>query len=103
VARLLALAHAIDRMVRNGGLRDLADAARTMGRSRARISQIMTLLLLAPEIQEAILDLPLVTTTRDPITERQLRRLATEPIWKRQVAAWSRLCCGHPGHEGCRD
>ena len=35
VARLLALAHKIDGMVRKGELDDLADAARRLGLSRA--------------------------------------------------------------------
>ena len=58
VARLLALAHKIDGMVRAGEIVDLASAARLCGVTRARMSQISNLRLLAPEIQEAILDLP---------------------------------------------
>ena len=88
VVRLLALAHKVDRMVRNGELKDLADAARRLDLTRARLSQITNLLLLAPEIQEAILDLPLVTDGRDLVTERQLRPIAAEPDWSKQIAAW---------------
>jgi len=50
-ARLLALAHAIDRQVRAGTLRDYREAARRLGVSHARVSQITGLLLLAPGIQ----------------------------------------------------
>ena len=88
VARMLALAHRIDGMIRNGELRDLADAARAIGVTRARMTQIMNLLLLAPEIQEAILSLPLVTNGRDPVSERQLRRIVAEPDWTEQRALW---------------
>jgi hypothetical protein len=91
VARLLALAHKIDRMVRDGQLRDLADAARALGMTRARVSQVTNLLLLAPEIQEAILDLPMVITGRDPITERQLRPIAAEPDWENQLLMWRKF------------
>ena len=66
VARMLALAHRIDGMVRAGELRDLADAAWASGVTRARVTQIVNLLLLAPAIQEQILDLPPVTNGRDP-------------------------------------
>ena len=66
--RMLALAHKIDGMIRTGELRDLADAARAIGVTRARMTQIANLLLLAPEIQEAILDLPPVTNGRDPVS-----------------------------------
>ena len=42
-------------MISNGRLKNLADAARTVGITRARMTQIMKLVLLAPGIQEAIL------------------------------------------------
>ena len=90
VARLLALAHQIDRKIQAGELRDLAHAARVLGLTRARVTQITQLLLLAPEIQEAILGLPL-STGRDPVTERQLRVIAAEPGWDMQLAMWRRI------------
>ena len=91
VTRTLALAHTIDAMIRNGGLKDLADAARVLGLSRARVTQLSALLLLAPSIQEAILDLPPVTNGRDPVSERALRRIVAEPDWDEQRALWSEV------------
>ena len=91
IARLLALAHTIDQMVRDGELRDLADAARILGMTRARVSQISNLLLLAPSIQDSLLNMPRVTSGRDSITERQLRPIAAEPVWRRQCEMWGRL------------
>ena len=91
VARTLALAHRIDGMIRVGELRNLADAARSIGVTRARMTQIMNLLLLAPEIQEAILNLPLVTNGRDPVSERQLRPIAAESDWVRQLELWNEV------------
>ena len=88
VTRMLALAHKIDGMIRAGEFRDIADAARAIGVTRTRMTQIMHLLLLAPEIQEAILDLPPVTNGRDPISERRLRRIVAEPDWTKQRALW---------------
>ena len=88
VARLLALTHRIDRMVREGAFRDLADAARAMGVTRARVTQVVNLTLLAPEIQDAVLNLPLVTNGRDPVSERQLRAIVAEPVWDRQIEMW---------------
>jgi len=75
VTRLLALAHKIDEMIRSGELRDLAHAAKVCAVTRARMTQISNLLLLAPGVQEEILDLPPVTRGRDPITERSLREI----------------------------
>ncbi len=94
VARMLALAHKIDGMIQAGELRDLAHAADTLGLTRARITQITNLLLLAPVIQEAILDLPSVTNGHDSISERALRRIVAEPDWNKQRALWS-------GVQGC--
>ncbi len=88
VARMLALAHKINGMIRDGELRDLADAARAIGVTRSRVTQIMNLLLLAPEIQEAIFDLPPVMNGRDPISERALRRIVAEPDWSKQLELW---------------
>ncbi len=91
VARLLALAHRIDRLVEDGAIADYAEAAKRLGLTRARVTQIANLLLLAPKIQEAVLDMPLVTDGRDPITERQLRPVAAEPDWNRQLTMWRKI------------
>jgi hypothetical protein len=51
----------------------------------------MNLLNLAPDIQEAILFLPEVTSGKPPITERHLRPIAAELSWARQRSAWGRV------------
>ena len=89
VARMLALAHRIEAMVHSGEFHDYTYAARTIGVTRARMSQILGLLLLAPEIQEAIVNLPAVTEGRDPVSERQLRPIAAESEWNKQLALWA--------------
>jgi len=96
VTRLLVLAHRVERAIQSGEFRNLADAARAMGMTRARMTQIMNLLLLAPEIQEVILDLPTITNRQDPVTERQVRRIVAEPHWIEQRVLWSevRRCRG---------
>ena len=91
VAQQLALAHTINRTIRAGELRDLADAARAVGVTRARMTQIANLLLLSPEIQEAVLVLPPATNGRDPVSERQLRRVVAEADWDEQRALWSEV------------
>ena len=70
VVRMLAFAHKIDGRIRAGEFSDMASAARQNGIKRARMTQLMNLLLLAPEIQEAILSMPVVDRGRDPVTER---------------------------------
>ena len=91
-------------MIQTGKLKDFADAARLCGVTRARMTQIANLLLLAPEIQAAILDLAALTRGRDPVTERQLRPIVAEPIWEQQVAAWNRIApirWPPPEDQGC--
>jgi len=91
VARHLAIAHEIERRIRVGELDGLAHAARAFGLTRARVTQIVSLTLLAPAIQAEILELPPVTKGRDRITERTLRPIVAEPVWERQAARWHRL------------
>ena len=84
VTRLLALAHRIDGMIRAGETKDWADAARLIGVTRARMTQIANLLMLAPKIQECILNLSTVTRGPDSVTERALREVAAHANWQRQ-------------------
>jgi hypothetical protein len=44
------------------------------------------------DIQENILSLPKTTKGRDPIRERDLRAITTEPHWSRQRKMWAH--CG---------
>jgi hypothetical protein len=89
VARLLALAMRFQDMVDRGEVRDFADLARLGYVTRARITQIMDLTLLAPDIQEEILFLPTTTAGRDPIKEKEVRAIAAIPHWHRQRKVWS--------------
>lgn len=54
-------------------MRDYAELARLGHVTRARLTQIMKLLNLAPDIQEAILFLPAVVAGDASIRERQVR------------------------------
>lgn len=91
VTCLLALAHRFERLVRSGEVRDYADLARVGRVSRARMSQILKLLTLAPSIQEHILWLPPRTAGTEGITERDLRNVVREPRWDRQRVLFERL------------
>lgn len=53
VARVLALAHHWRGLIQSGAVHDRADLARLVGVSRARVTQVMNLLWLAPDIQVA--------------------------------------------------
>jgi hypothetical protein len=87
----MAMAIRFDKLIRHGAVRDTAELARLGGVSRARISQAMDLLSLAPRIQEEILFLPKGVGERDAVTERGLRSIAKETTWNAQRDAWARM------------
>ena len=92
VARLLALAHKFERLLGQGTIPDYATLARLGHVSRARISQIMNLLQLAPDIQEHILFLARTVHGRDRVHLRQLQPIATVLDWHQQRRLWRKLC-----------
>lgn len=91
VSRLIALAIRFDQLIRDGVVADQAELAVLGHVSRARVTQIMNLLHLAPDIQEQILFLPRVTQGRDPIQLRHVLPTAAMPSWRRQRPKWKRL------------
>ena len=91
VAKLLALAIRFERLVKRGDIQDYADLARLGYVTRARITQIMNLLNLAPDIQEDILFLPNTMKGRDSILEKDMRPVAAVPHWTRQRKMWGEL------------
>jgi len=91
ISKLMALAIKMDCMIRNGIVKDYTELA-TLGRvTCARITQIMNLLYLAPDIQEDILFLDRVTKGKDPIVEKLVGKLAMEVDWSQQRSLWKLL------------
>ena len=86
VARVLALAHHWQGLIRSGTVRNQADLARLVGVSRARVTQVMRLLHLAPDIQEAVLD----GAADGPRAEMALRKIADAVSWVEQRWNWAR-------------
>ncbi len=97
VARLLALAHRLEGLVRQGAVKHYAELARLGQVTRARLSQITNLLLLAPDIQEAILFLPRTLRGRDPVRLADLQPVALTPDWKKQRWMWQQMRPSSPG------
>jgi hypothetical protein len=89
ISRLMALAISFDQSIREGAVADQAELACLGHVSRARLTQIMNLLNLAPEIQEDILSMTFAVRGRDPISERHVRPIAATPSWKQQKSAWA--------------
>jgi hypothetical protein len=94
VAEPLALAHRFEELLRRGEVADYSELARLGRVTRARISQIMSLLSLAPDLQERVLFLPRTERGRDPIQMRHLLPIALVADWKIQRQLWAALVSG---------
>jgi hypothetical protein len=88
VARMLALAHHIQAAIDRGAIADRAAVARKLGLTRARITQLLDLTLLAPDLQARVLELEAVDG-REPVSERDLRGIAHAGSGPQQRAVWS--------------
>ena len=88
ITQVLAMALQFQEMIGKGEIRRHADLARLAGVSRERISQMMVLTWLAPDIQEAVLRLPQMPGGRFPVSEGALRKVARLPLWADQRARW---------------
>lgn len=95
VTKLMALAIRFERLVQTAEVSSYAELARLGHVTRARMTQIMAFLHLAPDIQDALLSLPPVERGRDPITERDVRPILATVDWSRQRRRWNDLkdCC----------
>ena len=91
VSRLMALAIKFDGLIDDGVVADRSELARLAHVTQPRMTQIMNLLNLAPDIQEQLLFLPRVTNGRDPINEKMLRPIGSEVSWRKQRVVWCRI------------
>ncbi len=91
ISRVMALAIYCDELLRTGQITNQSELARYAQISRARTTQILTLLNLAPDIQEEILFLPRTTGGRGDIQEMDVRRIAKELDWGKQREMWSKV------------
>jgi hypothetical protein len=91
VARLMALALRFEELVRTEQIASFSALASLGQVTRARISQIMSLLCLAPDLQEALLFLPPTQRGRDPIILADLMPIAATIDWRKQRRLWRQL------------
>lgn len=96
ISRLMALAIRFEDLVRRGEVEDYADIARLGHVTRARVSQIMNLANLAPDLQAALLELPPITRERETVHEHVVRPIAAEPDWRVQRRMWRRVAARLP-------
>jgi hypothetical protein len=91
IARLVALAHRFAAELRSATAASMAELAAQRGITRARMTQIMNLLLLAPDIQEELLFLPPTVRGCDQVTLRTMGYVCATPIWPEQRTRWYQI------------
>ena len=87
IARLLALALRFEEQVKQKTFTDYAGIARAGAVTRPRMTQIMKLINLAPDIQEAIL----FASAIDGLNERNLRPVVKEIEWEKQRTLFRKM------------
>ena len=91
ITRYMALAIYYEGLIREGHIHDYAEIA-TLGHvTRARVTQIRNLRLLAPDIQERLLSLMRIVGGRDVLCLRRLQSIALESDWRKQRDSWNKI------------
>ena len=86
ISRLMALAIRFDRLIHEGAVPNQTTLAQLGGVTRSRLTQIMDLLHLAPDIQEELLFLP----PSSRIAERTVRPIVRLVRWDEQLKLFAR-------------
>lgn len=84
VTRLMALSIKYEYLILRGLVKNHDELADLAGVDRSLVSRIIRLRLLAPEIQEWILNLPEQEKGNDPVGMIELRSISTTPSWEKQ-------------------
>ncbi|ACY13696.1 hypothetical protein [Haliangium ochraceum] len=90
VAQMLAFAHRVDGEVERGEFESRSAAALHYGMTTGRITQLLSLLWLSPEIQEDVLFLEAIDG-REPVSGQALEKLARIADWSEQRRGWDEV------------
>jgi len=93
----MALAIRFDKLLRDGVVGSQSDLAAIAHVTQPRMTQIMNMLHLAPDIQEEILFLSSAPVGRDPIHEHMLRAVTSSSCWKDQRRRWTGMLLAQAG------
>ena len=91
ISRLMAVAIRLERLLLTGEVSDVTELARLGHVTQPRMSQILNLALLAPDIQEELLFLPRIEAGKATIHEKMMRPIAAEIDWDKQREMWVSL------------
>lgn len=91
IKRLMALAIKYEQLTETGAICSHQELAFLAGADRSQISRIMRLRLLAPKIQETLLNLPEAPKGQDPILWRHINPLTRIDCWNEQQQRFEKL------------
>jgi len=91
ISKLMALAIRFERMMARGEVANTIELAKLCHVTQARVSQILALAMLAPEIQEELMFLPCPSKGGRRLFEKMMRPIAAELDWERQRMMWATL------------
>jgi hypothetical protein len=95
ISRLMALAIKYQGMLDRGEVESITELAKLCHVTQPRMSQILSLNLLSPMIQERLLFLPMVESGKTEVHEKILRSVCAEMDWKiQQLRFAERICAG---------
>jgi len=84
ISKLMALAIRCDQLLRSGAVPDASTLARLARVTQPRMTQILNLTLLAPEIQEKLLFLDPLEEGKPEVSEKTMRKVCADIEWCRQ-------------------
>ncbi len=87
---MLARAHYLQGAIDQGLIADRVAVARKLGLTRVRVTQLLDLLLLAPDQHTQVIELKAVDGAA-PLAERTLRTVVHAGTWAEQWAAWAAI------------
>ena len=87
----MALAIHYQEMLRTGEATDMIELARRAKVSQPRMSQIMALNLLAPDIQTTLLNIPPQSKGKPFLHEKRIRPITAMHDWTNQRFAWQQI------------
>lgn len=81
----------IARRLQSASTPPLSEEARLTATTRERVSQVMKMMRLAPDIQDEILRLPPMRRRQRAITVPEVTAIAEEIVWDDQRESWRKL------------
>lgn len=84
VSRMMALAIFYEKLIKDGKIKSVSDIGRLENIAQQRVSQVMSLLLLSPKLQEKLLTLPRQYGYSCRISTEQAINIAREIDFERQ-------------------